>query len=122
MHGGLDDGEALCWLEEGHHAEVEVRELALRVDEEVAHVRVRMKEAVAQHLAQRALHERVDDVRGLVDVARLVGRVACEGGETRAVDPLHGEHLVRVRVRTRVRVRVRVDPLHGEHLGGREMG
>ena len=30
-----------------------------------------MEEAVLQHLPQRTLHERVDDVRGLIDVARL---------------------------------------------------
>ena len=44
---------------------------AFCVDEQVAHVRVGVEEAVLQHLAQRALHERVDDVRGLIDVARL---------------------------------------------------
>lgn len=72
----------------GHHPKVDVDKNALRGDEQVARVRVGVEESTQEHLAQRALYERVDDRRGLESVSAQGGGV----GEAHAVDPLHGEY------------------------------
>ena len=88
---GLDDRVALRRREEGHHPKVDVREAAVGPHEQVAHVRVGVEEAALQHLPQRALHERVDDVAPLEAV--LAQRRAVSQPE--AIDPLHRQHAAR---------------------------
>ena len=59
VHHGLDDGVALVSLHIGHHAEVQITELALGRGQQVTRVGIRVEEAVLEHLAEGALHERV---------------------------------------------------------------
>ena len=62
VHDGLDDGVPLAVAQRRHHPKVEVHQLALVAHQQVAQVGIGMEEARVEHLAQRAVDERVEDV------------------------------------------------------------
>ena len=74
MHHRLDDRVALVRLHVRHHAEVEVAQLALGRRQKVARVRVGVEEAVLEHLAERALHQRIHQFLRICRVGGVRGR------------------------------------------------
>ncbi len=87
----LYDRESLLRAKEGHHAKVDVSELARPGDQEVARVRVGVVEAVLEHLAERALYKRVHQRRRLEP--HPAERIPVRQPHT--VDPTHREHAAR---------------------------
>ena len=71
-----------------HHAEIEVAEPAVLQGEQIARMRVGVKEPVLQQLLEAAAHPHFHHVVG-INAELLDG---LEVGELHPVDPLHGQH------------------------------
>ena len=87
----LGEEAPLLRAEPAHDAEVDRDEPAGVVEKQIAGVHVGMKEAVAQRMAQETLDHLAPEV-GQIDLRLLEPRMI---GERNAVDPFHGQDIVR---------------------------
>ena len=87
----LGEEAPLLRRQPAHDAEVDRRDAALCIHEQISRMHVGVEEAIAQRVAQEGLHQRAPERRQIEPARFQRGAI----GERRAVDPFEREHAAR---------------------------